>query len=619
MEHPFLQRLAAGGVMVADGAMGTELYARGVSYDECFDGQNLTRPDLVEQIHRAYIGAGAELLETNTFGANRIKLAEWGLDGQVRDINVRGARLARGAREICGENVLVAGSMGPTGRALAPFGTTTPEEIRDIYREQAAYLVEGGVDLFILETFGDVREIAEAVAAAREVADLPIMAQMTFGEDLRTLQGFTPEQVVDALMSLNVTVVGANCSVGSSILLTVAERLLAAGAERVAVMPNAGWPTRVGNRVMYLSSPEYMAEHGRRMADIGVSIVGGCCGTTPGHIRALKVALLEERTAPVQIEVFSPPETEIGPDRASGPSSLGEKLGTERVISVEIRPPRGANPGKAVKGAQLLKSAGVDAVNVLDSAMARVRMSSIGTSVLISQRAGVEPIVHFTTRDRNLMAIQSDLIGAHALGVRNILALTGDPPTLGDYAQSKAVYDTDSIGLIRMINQLNHGVDVAGNSIGTATRFLVGAALNPTAEDLDWELARFSQKVEAGAHFVMTQPVYDAALFRSVLKRIGPIDVPVLMGILPLQSHRHALFLHNELPGVKLTGEALARMEVAGTEGVDEGLAMAREMIAECADLVAGIYIIPSFGRYEVAAQLVREIRARDGRVVAVR
>lgn len=612
MEHPFVQRLGEKRVIVADGAMGTELYARGVSYDECFDGQNLTRPELVERIHREYILAGAELLETNTFGANRAKLAEWGLEDRVRDINVRGARVARSAREICGENVFVAGSMGPTGRALEPFGTTTREEIHEIFREQAQYLVEGGVDLFVLETFGDLREIEEAVDAARQVADLPIVAQMTFGEDLRTPQGFTPEQVVETLAALNVTAIGANCSVGSSTLLAVAERLVSAGAHHVSAMPNAGWPTRVGNRVLYLSSPEYMADYGRRMADIGIAMVGGCCGTTPRHIHALKQALVEERAQPVQVEVFQPTEPESGPERASRPSSLAEKLGATRVISVEIRPPRGANPSKAVKGAQLLKDAGVDSVNVLDSAMARVRMSSIGTSVLITQRVGIETIVHFTTRDRNLMAIQSDLIGAHALGIRNILALTGDPPTMGDHSQSKPVYDTDSIGLIRIINQLNQGVDVAGNSIGTATRFLVGAALNPTAEDLAWELDRFAQKVEAGAHFVMTQPVYDAVLFQDVLQRIGPIDIPILMGILPLQSHRHALFLHNELPGVKLTEEALARMEAAGVDGIEEGLVMAREMIDACAGLVAGIYIIPSFGRYEVAAQLVREIRERD-------
>lgn len=617
MEHPFLQRLRQGRVIVADGAMGTELYARGVSSDECFDGQNLEQGELVERVHRDYILAGAEFIETNTFGANRIKLATWGLEDRVRDINVRGARLARSAREVCGENVFVAGSIGPTGRAMEPFGNADSREIYNVFREQAASLLEGGVDLFVLETFGDLREIAEAIRAVRSLAPLPIVAQMTFADDLRTPQGYTPEQVAAVLGDLAVDVIGANCSSGSNTLLAVTERLAAAGAARLSAMPNAGWPTRVANRVMYISSPEYMAEYGRRMAELGAVLIGGCCGTTPSHIATLKAALLETSPAPAAVDVVPAVEPQGGDERPIGRSSLVDKLGRQRVISVEIRPPRGANPSKAVQGARLLVEAGADAVNVLDSAMARVRMSSVGTAVLIKQRAGIETIVHFTTRDRNLMAIQSDLIGAHALGIRNVLALTGDPPTMGDYAQSKAVYDTDSIGLIRIMRQLNQGVDVAGNSIGSRTHFLIGAALNPTAEDLDWELDRFAQKLEAGADFIMTQPVYDAELFRRVLELVSPVQIPILMGILPLQSHRHALFLHNELPGVKLTAEVLARMERAGTEGVEEGLNISTEMIEECGALVAGMYIMPSFGRYEVAARLVVEIRERDRAVVA--
>jgi homocysteine S-methyltransferase len=396
--------------------------------------------------------------------------------------------------------------------------------------------------------------------------------------------------------------------VGSNTLLEVTERYLAAGVERVSAMPNAGWPTRVGERVLYLSSPEYMAEYGRRMADLGAVVVGGCCGTTPMHIRALKRALSEGESRAAAIEVVQSVEPEGAADSAISHSDLASKLGTRRVISVEIRPPRGANPAKALQGAQLLKEAGVDSVNVLDSAMARVRMSAIATSVLVKQQVGLEAILHFTTRDRNLMAVQSDLIGAHAMGVRTVLALTGDPPSLGDYAQSKAVYDVDSIGLIRVIKQLNQGVDVGGNSIGTPTHFLVGCALNPTAEDLDWELRRFREKLEAGADFVMTQPVYDPRLFRDVLAALAPIDVPILMGVLPLQSYRHALFIHNELPGVRLTDEALRRMEAAGPDGIEEGIAMSHELVAECGRMVAGLYIMPSFGRYENAARLVQEL-----------
>ncbi|HLJ68046.1 MAG TPA: bifunctional homocysteine S-methyltransferase/methylenetetrahydrofolate reductase [Chloroflexota bacterium] len=608
MQHPFVTRLEAGPAILADGAMGTQLYARGVALDDCFDLQNLERPAVVEEIHRDYISAGAELIETNTFGANRMKLAAFGLEDRTREINQRGARLARHAREVAGQPVFVAGSVGPMGRPLQPFGSMTARATREVFGEQIDALLEGGIDLLLLETFGDLNELIEAVRAARELTDLPIAAAMTFGEDLRTPTGHDPETVAQALATADVNVIGANCSVGPNGILAVAERLLAAGARKVSAMPNAGWPAQVGERVMYLSSPHYMAEHARRMVDLGVSIVGGCCGTTPVHIRVMKGAL--ELSAPgARIEVVTADaEVEAPQPAPTDASLLAGKLGSRRVVSVEIRPPRGANPAKALEGARVLKEAGVDAVNVLDSAMSRVRMSALATAVLIRRQVGVETILHFTTRDRNLMAIQSDLIGGHALGVRNVLALTGDPPSMGDYAHSKAVYDVDSIGLIRIIKQLNEGKDIAGNSIGTPTRFMVGCALNPTAEDLEYELGRFREKLVAGADFVMTQPVYDSALFQRVLDAVSPVDVPILMGVLPLQSFQHALFLHNELPGVKLTGEALGRMEEAGPDGVRVGLEMARHMIEQCGPLTAGVYIMPSFGRYEAAAQLVVDI-----------
>ena len=606
MQHPFRTRLGQKRVLVADGAMGTQLYERGVGTDRCFDAQNLENPSLVEHIHRDYIRAGAELIETNTFGANRYRLSAFGLEDRVRDINQKGARIARGAREISGEAVFVAGSIGPTGRALQPFGHATVTEVYDAFSEQVGGLLEGGVDLFILETFSDLLEIAEALHAVRDACDLPVIAQMTFAEDLRTPQGYSPEQVADLLSKLEVDVIGANCSVGSNTLLEVSQRLVAAGAPYVSAMPNAGWPTREGNRVIYLSSPEYMGEMSRRMADLGVAIVGGCCGTTPLHIRVLRDALERPASAPVEVVRMREPEIEGG--GSSDVSDLAGKLGARRVLSVEIRPPRGANPAKAIEGARLLKAAGVDAVNVVDSAMSRVRMSAVASCVLIKHQVEIETILHFTTRDRNLMAIQSDLIGAHAMGIRTVLALTGDPPSIGDYAQSKAVYDVDSIGLIRIIKTLNSGVDIGGNSVGTPTRFLVGCALNPTAEDLKLEVSRFRQKLEAGADFVMTQPVYDADLFERVLDATGPIDIPIIMGVLPLQSYRHALFLHNELPGVKLTDAVLERMERAGPDGIPEGIHIAEEMIAACGDLVAGLYIVPSFGRYEAAAQLVANL-----------
>ncbi|GAC1467801.1 MAG: bifunctional homocysteine S-methyltransferase/methylenetetrahydrofolate reductase [Chloroflexota bacterium] len=609
MEHAFQRRLNEKRTLLADGALGTELYSRGVAPDQCFDAQNLGHPTLIEHVHRDYIHAGAELIETNTFGSNRIKLEKFGFEDRVREINMAGARIARGAREVCGQPCFVGGSVGPTGQSMEPYGYATRADVRAVFREQMGALVEGGVDLLVLETFQDLREILEAIRAAREVTELPIIAQMTFSEDLVTPIGNTPEQVVEALAQEGVDVIGANCSVGSSVLLEVVQRLIRAGAPTVSAMPNAGWPTRVANRVLYQSSPDYMAEYGQRMAAEGVAIVGGCCGTTPAHIKALKRSLQSRGSGPASVDVLPrDDDRDVTDGGMSQSSELSEKLGRTRVISVEVRPPRGANPAKALEGAELLKQSGADSINVLDSAMARVRMSAVATAVLIKKQTGIETIVHFTTRDRNLMAIQSDLIGAHAMGIRNVLALTGDPPSLGDYATSKAVYDVDAIGLIRIMKQLNQGVDIGGNSIGTPTRFLVGAALNPTADDLDWQLDRFAQKVEAGADFVMTQPVYDAELFRSVLDRVGPIRLPILMGILPLQSYRHALFLHNELPGVQLTDDVLRRMELAGTQGIAEGLKISHEIIDACAHLTAGLYIMPSFGRYEVAAQLVASL-----------
>ncbi len=606
MKGPFRERLETGPAIIADGAMGTQLYERGVRYDECFDAQTIERPDIVEEIHREYIAAGAELIETNTFGANRAKLAAWGWESRVAEINRAAARLGRAAREVCGESVFVAGSVGPTGRTLEPFGNAETAEIFAIFHEQISALLEGGVDLLVLETFGDLAEIAVAIGAARALTDLPIIAQMTFDEELLTPRGHSPEQVVAALGKLDVDAIGANCSVGPSALLTLSERMLGAGVRRVAIMPNAGWPTRMGDRVIYLSSPEYMAESARRMVELGVSIVGGCCGTTPAHTRAMRLALAGEPTNRIRVEVVPVYSAEPDPANAIEVSDLAARFSRGRVVSVEISPPRGANPKKALEGARLLADAGADAVNVFDSAMARVRMSALSTAVLIKQQIGIEAIAHFTTRDRNLMAIQSDLIGAHAMGVRTVLALTGDPPPLS--SPSKPVYDVDSIGLIRIIKLLNLGSDTAENSIGTPTRFLVGCALNPTAEDLPWEIDKFHRKLDAGADFVMTQPVFDPELFARVLEAVQPIEVPVLMGVLPLQSHRHALFIHNELAGVKLTEAVIARMAKAGSEGIPEGLRIAREMIEQCAHLTRGLYIIPSFGRYEMAAQLVADV-----------
>ncbi|MGH2387013.1 MAG: bifunctional homocysteine S-methyltransferase/methylenetetrahydrofolate reductase [Chloroflexota bacterium] len=614
--HPFLARLAQG-VVVCDGAMGTQLYAHGVTYEQCFDYQNLVQPALVERIHRAYLDAGAQVIETNTFGANAQRLAQHGLQDNVHAIARAGARIARSAREVAGVEALVAGAIGPLGSLLEPYSAITLPQARAMFHRQIEALVEGGVDLLIMETFSDLREITEAVRAARAVCDLPIVAQMTFTEELFTPTGQTPEGVARGLDELGVEVIGANCSVGPQSMLAIIERMSRITSRPLAAQPNAGLPSNVAGRLIYLTSPGYMADYALRMARAGARLLGGCCGTTPATIRVMAAALAEERgetrrePGPAFVVVVPEPQIEAEPGSEEVPSSFAAAIRERFFVSVELAPPRGVNPTKMLQGARLVKEAGADSVNITDGAMARVRMSTLAAGALVKQRIGIEPILHITTRDRNLMALQSDLLGAHALGLRAILALTGDPPSTGDYAHAKGVYDVESIGLIGILRRLNEGVDVAGNAVGQTTDFVVGAALNPVAEDLEWELDRFHRKLEAGAHFVMTQPVYDAELFSRVLNRIGPLTVPVLMGIMPLQSYRNAEFVHNELPGVTLTESVLARMRAAGTDGVAEGLRIALETLDACLHLVTGVYIMPTFGRYEPAADLVRTLRAR--------
>ncbi|MER3438377.1 MAG: bifunctional homocysteine S-methyltransferase/methylenetetrahydrofolate reductase [Chloroflexota bacterium] len=621
MTHPFRARLASGPIL-ADGAMGTMLYAAGVSLDDSFDAQNLLHPALVASIHRAYLAAGAELIETNTFGGNRFRLEQFGLADKVRQINLRGVKIAREEREICGRPVLIGGSIGPTTRTMPPYGSTRPEDVRAAFREQIEALLEGGVDVLIFETISDVMEMAEAIRAAKEACDLPVIALMTFAEDERTIAGNGVDEVVDTVAGLGVDALGANCSVGPQRLLPVVEAMRdlldRAGAEAPALvaMPNAGWPARVGGRVIYPSSPEYFAEFTRQAYHAGVRIIGGCCGTTPDHIKAMREALDAAiatpsdglARAPVTVRVTTTAPTDlVAPE---GPTGLAQKLGKKFVVSVEIDPPKGLNPSKALDGARLLKEVGVDTINVADSPMARVRMSALTMCYLIQHQVGIETIIHFTTRDRSLMGLQSELLGAHAVGVRNILALTGDPPSLGDYPNSSAVYDVDSIGLIRVLTKLNQGVDAAGASIGRMASFTIGCAVDPTRADLEEEARRLHAKLEAGAHFVMTQPIFDVRIWLRFLDVFGgEIPIPVLIGILPLQSSRHAEFLHNEVPGITLTDEARERMRRAGAEGRREGVKMAQELLATLRPYAQGVYIMPSFGRYEVAAEVLEPLR----------
>ncbi|MDQ3549076.1 MAG: bifunctional homocysteine S-methyltransferase/methylenetetrahydrofolate reductase [Chloroflexota bacterium] len=616
MAHPFLERIRSG-PLLCDGAMGTLIHMRGASLDACFDELNLTARDEVLSIHREYIAAGADVIETNTFGANRFKLAEHRLEGRVRDINYRGAKLASEAREISGVPVLIAGSIGPTGRAQPPFGLIDPDAVRGAFREQIEALLEGGVDLLIIETIGALDEMSEAVRAAREVSDLPIVASMTFSDDGRTLAGHSPHEVVNRLQALGVDVIGVNCSVGPRRVLDVLAEMreYTAGVE-LSGQPNAGWPMQVGDRVLYPSSPDYFANYVTEALDLGVRLVGGCCGTTPAHIQSMRAAL-DARTAtaasPVTISAAPVRRIELLPPEE--PTQLARKIGRDFVVSVELDPPRGLNPEKMLAGARLLKEAGVDAVNVADSPMARVRMSALALCFLVQTEVGVETILHFTTRDRNLMGLQSDLLGAHALGVRNILALTGDPPSLGDYPNATAVYDIDSTGLARVLNSMNEGTDALGSPIGMQASFTIAVAVDPTREDLPQEADRLRRKIGGGADLVMTQPVYEMATWRDFLaiyeERHGPLTVPVMLGILPLQSHRHTEFLYNEVPGIRPTEVIRERMRLAGNQGRKVGVEVARELLLEARDEVHGVYIMPSFHRYEVAAEVLEVLSDR--------
>jgi len=615
--HPFVERLARG-PLLADGAMGTILYDKGIPFDRSFDVLNLAEPAIVQSVHREYLRAGAELIETNTFGANRFRLASHGVTDSPRVVAREGARLARNAREEVGEPAFVAGAMGPLGKPVAPLGVIPREEAYDAYREAAEGLVEGGVDLIVVETQSDITEATIAVEAVRAVTDLPLVVLFTFTEDLRTLHGAYPEDVVRALGSLPVDVLGANCSVGPQGVRDVVERMRRRTDRPLAAMPNAGLPRYHDGRFVYVSSPEYLGAMTRRFVEAGAGLIGGCCGTTPAHIRRMRDALASENgsaTPGAAAESAPPPARPLvieEPAEAADPrdrSALARKLAArEFVVSVEIDPPRGARPKKMIEGADLLQRVGVDTINVADSPMARVRMSSIALASMITHQVGIETILHFTCRDRNLMGIQSDLMGAHALGIRNVLALTGDPPRAGDYPNATAVFDTDSVGLLGILRRLNEGVDLGGNSIGEPTGFFLGCAVNPTAENFDRELERFEAKINAGAEFAMTQPIYELDTLRRFLEVIGRGRIPILLGLLPLQSHRHAEFLHNEVPGIHVPDHAREAMRLAGDKGIDAGVEMCRELLLEAKDLVEGAYLMPSFGRYEVVARVARAV-----------
>jgi homocysteine S-methyltransferase len=589
------------------------LYARGIFLNRSFDELNLTQPDLVAEVHQAYVRAGADVIETNTFGANRVKLGAFGLGDRVHAIAAQGARIARHAAR---DQAYVAGAIGPLGIRVEPWGRTGVDEAEEYFREQAAALVEGGVDLFVLETFGDVNEIRAAIRAVRSVCALPIVAQMTTEEDGNSLNGVAPETFVPELEAAGADVVGLNCSVGPAAMLETLERMARVAHSRLSAQPNAGKPREVEGRNLYLCSPDYMASYARRFINAGVRLVGGCCGTTPDHIRAIKVAVrsLAPGAARKDARASAPsvvvPSPRVPREQKSRMANTLARGGF--VVSVELAPPRGFDAQALVEQARRLKIHGVDLVNVPDSPRARAHMSALAASVLVQQQAGVETILHYTCRSRTLLAMQSDLLGAHSMGVRNVLLVTGDPPQVGDYADATSVSEVDSIGLANAVARLNTGLDIGGQPIGSATAFHIGVAVNPGALNLDEELRRFAYKVEAGAEFAVTQPVFDVAEFRAFVERVQRFDVPIIAGVLPLESLRHAEFMANEVPGVRVPEAVVARMRRAEEEGraADEGLAIAREVASELRPLVRGVQIATAPKAIDMALGVIEAVGA---------
>lgn len=615
MREPILQRLDKR-PLVSDGAMGTMLYARGVSLNRSFDELNLVSPHLVKEVHLGYVKAGAELLETNTFGANRFRLAKFDLTGKVREINLAGVRLAR---ECAGEDLYVGGSVGPLGLRLEPLGPTSLEEARTAFREQVEALAEGGVDLIVIETMIDLEEAHQALLAVREATSLPVVVQMTVQEDGSTLSGASPEDFSRQLDAWGADIIGINCGIGPATVLETLERMAAVTTKKLSAQPNAGLPHSVDGRTHYLCSPEYMAERASRFIQAGARIVGGCCGTTPVHIKAIKAAVksLGPHVERAAVESSRRPPQALEPIPIKLRSRLAEKLARgEFPVVVEIVPPKGCDPIREVEGAQYLKRNAIDAVNIPDGSGATARMSAQTLAVVIQQQAGIEALLHFSCRGRNVLSLQSDILGTHALGIRNVWAVTGDPPQMAAIPSATAVFDVDAIGLVNVLSNLNRGLDMSGNPLGTQTSFLVGVGLNPNALDPDDELRRFEYKVKAGANFGVIRPVFDLDRLAAFLRRVQALDVPqipLLAGIHPLTSYRNAEFLNNEVPGMSVSPEILKRMRAvdSGEKARAEGLKIAREMLLELRELVQGVQIVAPFSRYAMAVEVVEVLGAR--------
>lgn len=613
---PFLERLREGRPLLADGAMGTLLHARGVPMEDSFERLNLTRPTLLSEIHRAYIDAGSEMIETNTFGANRLKLAEYGLEDQLEAINRAGVEIARAAVAESGRDIYVAASVGPLGVGMQPYGRLKHEDARAIFAEQIAVLAQAGTDVILFETFTNLVEMELALQAARAAApNTPVICEMTFGRDDRTtLSSHLPGVVARHLRDAGADVIGVNCSGGPAQISRILQLMRQAAPDAlISAMPNAGFPQTVGGRTMYSATVEYFAEYALTFKAIGANIIGGCCGTMPEHIAAMRAAL-DDATRPLPHVTVVTPSTqdEALDDAPEHPTELAYKLATGKfVVSVEVKPPRSHNLEKLAQSAELLVEAGADVLNIPDSPTAQMRVSPWAACNLLQNRLGVETILHFPTRGRNLLRIQGDLLGVHALGLRNIFVVMGDPTRIGDYPDAMDNYDIVPSGLIRLIkHRMNEGVDQAGNSLGQPTSFTVGCALNMGADDPDKEIDVLRKKIEAGADFALSQAVFEPHIAENFLRRYEELEghalnLPVLMGVMPLYSLKHARFLDNEIPGINIPPALMKQIEDAGDDAAAEGVRIAQGLLRDMKDLVNGAYILPAFGRYELAAQVI--------------
>jgi methionine synthase / methylenetetrahydrofolate reductase(NADPH) len=642
MTHPFLEALKKK-PLLCDGAMGTLLYSRGASPEACFEQLNVAKQDVVQQVHIDYINAGADVIETNSFCGNRYRLQAYGKEADVWQFNVWAAKVARNAREIAGLPVFVAGSVGPTGKLLAPIGDVTKKDLEVAFTEQMEGLLAGGVDLFMIESMSSPVEAAVAVRAARKLSKLPVVAQFSFTTEGNTIFGTKPEDAVRFLMDLGderPDVIGINCGAGPGPVLESLQRLASELSKHgfkpdqlpLSCSPNAGLPGREGTRFLYISRPDYCATFVDPYIEAGARLIGGCCGTTPEHIKLMRTALdkyieshdtaarkfpatagdelqqLASSSASIRVTVQDthPSESTTAKDPPIFEGIAARLATNDRsnfFVSVELDPPKGAIPRKLLQAAQMVKDAGADTINVGDSPMAKVRMSSMATCLLIQQKIGIETIIHFTTRDRNLMGIQADLLGCQGLGVRNVIA----------------VYDVDSVGLIKIISQLNKGLDIGGNSIGTPTSLTIACALNPTAENRKLEIERLKKKIDAGAHLIMTQPLYQLSDLTDFLDDFGDVHIPILAGIMPLHSFKHAEYLHNEVPGITIPDHVRAQMEKGGDEAARIGVELSEELIEELRPLIAGIYAVPSFGRYDDLCAMVRRLKAEAQQPVSPR